>query len=429
MCQLTFLHGDSDFVRPLLASLTLLNAQDNNRDGHGYFILPDHLWKIPKSGSEVVCDDSYYDKLEEAIGDRKQVSIISHVRSASFNHKEICIDNTHPFVIGHLVLAHNGTLTADDKSKELELENKIDSFWFLSHLATLVGKANLKPFHIVDAMKSFNGKFAFLIFDTRQPTKVFIVKGKSAKLHHTVVKDGAGNVVVHLINTDDDNITKSILPHWYRAITKQTMVIEKPESFDDESIWVFDTKSGTLTKCEEKIIETSVPATTHEYSRGGRVWDSGDDDDMMSGYGFGQRFVHSNPSTLTDTKAKLVDDICMAAFEMNISIYELNHICELFTGDSFLYLEGKDLEEFHKFFTSRMKALFANQRGSSKRAIWELIKKKWRETYPDTIELLEIYANANIRFPWFTESKSGLKHVPIGIKTGKIHRKPASAEA
>lgn len=429
MCQLTFLHGDSDFVRPLLASLTLLNAQDNNKDGHGYFVLPDHLWKIAKSGTEVVCDDTYYDKLEEVIGDRKQISIISHVRSASFNHKEVCIDNTHPFLMGHLVLAHNGTLTAGAGKKDLELENKIDSFWFLSHLVSIVGKANLKPFHIVKAMESFDGKFAFLLFDTHQPTKVFIVKGRAAKLHHSVVKDGAGNIVVHLINTDDDNIVKSILPYWYRAITKQKMEIEKPESFEDESIWIFDTKNTTLTKCEEKILETSAPIRvyeTTEFPRGGRVWDSGDDEDIMSGFG---GYRHTPRENSSAKNVNFVDEICLAAFDMNLTIYELNYLCELYTGDSFLYMDGKNLEDFHKFFTDRMKALYANQRGSSKRVIWELIKKTWRETYPDTNEMLEIYASTKIRFPWFTESKNGLKHVPIGIKTGKIHRKPVSQKA
>lgn len=432
MCQLTFLHGNSDFVRPMLASLTLLNAQDGNKDGHGFFILPDQLWKISKSGSEVVCEDAYYDKLEELIGDRKEVSIISHVRSASFNHKEVCIDNTHPFMIGHLVLIHNGTLQAVEGKKELEITDKIDSYWFLSHLAGVVGKANLKPAHIIEAMKSFDGKFAFIIYDTHQPTKVFIVKGKSARLHHAVVKDGDGNILVHLINTDNSNITSSILPYYYRALTKKKMEIEKPEPFEDESIWVFDTKNASLVKFEEKIIETSPPTRVYEvngFTRGGRVWDE-DDDNVMGYCGFAghNRYVQA-PQSSTTGDGRLIDDICAAGFDLDLSLGELNYICELFTGESILYLDGKDIGRLHDFLTKKVKPLYTNQRGDSKKYIWELIKKKWREAYPDANELLELYAATKIRFPWFTESKAKLKHVPIGIKTGKIHRTTSSATA
>jgi hypothetical protein len=416
----------------MLASLTLLNAQDGNKDGHGFYILPDQLWKIPKSGAEVVCDDAYYDKLEELIGSRKEVSIISHVRSASFNHKEICIDNTHPFMVGHLVLIHNGTLEASNDKKELELANKIDSYWFLSHLASVVGKANLKPSHIVSAMKSFDGKFAFIIHDTHQPTKVFIVKGKSARLHHSILKDADGNILVHLINTDSSNITGSILPFYYRAITKRKIEIETPESFDDESIWIFDTKDSSLVKCEEKIIETSAPAPrvyeTNGFSRGGRVWD--EDDDIMGYQGFvGHSRVNVPQSSGANNDGRLIDDICEVAFDLDLSLSELNHLCELHTGESIIYLDGKDIGIFHDFMTKRVKPLYANQRGDSKKHIWESIKEKWKETYPDANELIELYASARIRFPWFTESKAKLKHVSIGIKTGKINRTTSSAKA
>ena len=418
----------------MLASLTLLNAQDGNKDGHGFYILPDRLWKIAKSGSEVICEDSYYDNLEELIGDRKEVSIISHVRSASMNHKEICMDNTHPFTVGHLVLVHNGTLEAVKEKKELEIADKIDSFWFLNHLASIVGKANLKPFHIADAMKSFDGKFAFIIYDTHQPTKVFIVKGKSAKLHHSVVRDGDGNILVHLVNTDNDNITASILPYYYRALTKKKIEIEKPESFDDESIWVFDTKNKSLVKCEEKIIETSAPTRVYDvsgFTRGGRVWD---DDDDVTGYcgfaGHNSRYIQSQQSTNSNTgDGRLIDDICAAAIDLDLSLSELNYMSELFTGESILYLDGKDIGKFQDFLTKKVKPLYINQRGDSKKRIWEMIKAKWREAYPDTDQIIELYAATKIRFPWFTESKTRLKHVPIGIKTGKIHRTTLSAKA
>lgn len=434
MCQLTFLHGNPDFVRPLLASLTFINAHDGNKDGHGYFVVPDHLWRISRSGTDAICDPSYFDELEKTLGDKTTVSIISHVRSASFNHKEVCLNNTHPFHVGHLILAHNGTLQAVDGKKELELENKIDSFWFLSHLAKVVGKANLQPSHIVEAMKSFHGKFAFIIFDMHQPTKVFLVRGKAAKLHTATVADDSGKIVCHVVNTDDDNISTQLLPHYFRAITKANMHVSKPVLLDEESIYVFDVKEETLTKCAEKIEETSPPTRVYEgaghevWRRGGRVWD--DDDCMVEGYGFmsnpsgGQSRIDSPTSS-----SSMIDEICLACFEMDIGVSELNYLCELFTGDSILYLSGSVVSEFHTFVTKRLKALYSNQRGSAKKNVWELIKKKWRETYPDSPnELIELYAAAGIRFPWFTESKSGLKHVPIGIKTGKIHRQTSSAE-
>lgn len=430
MCQLTFLHGDPEFVRPLLASLTFLNAHDGNKDGHGYFVLPDHVWRIAKSGTEAICEPSYYDELEKSLKDRKEVSIISHVRSASFNHKEVCLNNTHPFHVGHLILAHNGTLQAADTRKELEIPNKIDSFWFLNHLSTVVGKAHLQPRHIVEAMKAFHGKFAFLIYDMHQPARVFIVKGKSAKLYKATVADEHGKILVDLINTDDDNISSQILPHYYRAITKGSMNISKPEALEDESIYIFDINARTLAKCEEKIEETLPPiraSETHDVAwrgRGGRVWD---EDDVLENYCTPLNPVGWNRQDTPTSSSSMMDEICFAAFEMDLGISELNYLCELFTGDSILYLDGKAVPEFHVFITKRLKALYSNQRGSSKRNVWELIKKKWIESYPDgPNELLELYASADIRFPWFTESKSGLKHVPLGIKTGKIHREVIS---
>ncbi len=57
------LHGRTDVVKVMLPNLTYHNAIANNKDGHGYFVVPKMIWRTVGEGNEAVFKDQYMIKL------------------------------------------------------------------------------------------------------------------------------------------------------------------------------------------------------------------------------------------------------------------------------------------------------------------------------------------------------------------------------
>ena len=408
MCQLTLIHGRSDLARVLLPNLTLSNSVDNNKDGHGYFVIPTMIWRTIDPGNRIVFEDEYHDSLREYIGDQKQVAIISHVRSASYKFKDMLdVEHTHPFQCDNLVLMHNGTLVPKDK--KLEIDNTIDSYWFTKHLASVVGEEMLTPEHIAEAMEDFIGKFALFIVDMKQPEKIFIAKGRIATLYETTIVDGRNKILARVINTSKQNLQYSSLPMYWRAFKSTSLKINEPEELDDESIYIYDIKKSELIKSDVAIEEETSTAVTVIHD--GRFMGQGaySDYDQWSGAN-----NYGAPKTLDS----MIDKISDMAFKMKLKFTDVNLLFGIVCGSSIMFADKMDVEIFHKFMNLLMDEY--DNRVGKKLPNWTIIQQAFYNEFPHGTGL-EIYEKTNLNFPWFLQSGSRIKNVSTRIKAGSFN--------
>lgn len=403
MCQLTFLHGQTPFVKAVLGNLTLMNSAGNS-DGHGFYFPPPvkSYYKTKVSGGDKVFEDDYWEMIENCVNDLEEVSVLSHVRSASINQKIINAENAHPHHAGSIILMHNGTLEPDDIL--LEIDDRIDSYWFTKRLADIVGRKHLKPEHISKAMEDFRGKFAFLIADTKQPDIVFIVKGKSASLGIANFVDEDGNNICFAVNTMKKNLETIMLPMIWRAImSRDVFLAEEPKELEDESIYIYDIPTGSLILTEQEIKERDFLRKTSPVSNRG----------AYSGMGFSENHVSSYQSA--SSEGRLVYELCISANDMHLSFSELNHIFLLMHGCSILYANEQEIRSTAEFLVKLRKTWETNST-KKKTKLWIESVESFSKKAPD-FPLISLYEMVpKFRFPWFLNSTGGLKNVRSRIK-------------
>ena len=410
MCQLTLIHGRSDVARVLLPNLTLSNSIDNNKDGHGYFVIPTMIWRTIDPGNKIVFEDEYHDSLKEYIGDRKEVAIISHVRSASYKFRDMLdVEHTHPFQCGNLVLMHNGTLIPKDS--KLEIDNTIDSYWFTQYLASIVGKEKLTPEHIAKAMEEFIGKFALFIVDMKQPNKIFIAKGKIATLYETTIVDGRNKILARVLNTSKQNLHFSSLPMYWRAFKSTSLKINEPKELDDESIYIYDINKAELIKSDVTIEEETTSTTTTIHIDGRFMGQQG----AYSGY---DHWSEENSYGAPKTLDSMIDKISDMAFKMKLRFTDVNLLFSIVCGSSIMFADKMDVQIFHKFMNLLMEEY--DNRVGKKLPNWTLIQQSFYNEFPHGTGL-EIYEKTNLNFPWFLQSGSRIKNVSNRIKAGSFN--------
>jgi hypothetical protein len=422
MCQLTFLSGDPTLVKAYLINLTILNSNDGNRDGFGLFEYPANkvdgiVWKNEKNGSSVVLDNDFYDILDGFT--KPKLNIMSHVRSASRGFA-INYDNTHPFRIDYLILAHNGTLEAENT--KFEIKDRIDSYWFLHRLAKIVNKTKLTEAHIVEAMKDFRGKFAFLIGDLLNPEILWIVRGK-APLHYTKLLLDKEEVMF-LINTDKINLGRLIAPYFLKVITGKTYEIEDPIEFDEESIYKYNIRSGSLVKTTASIIErptiiTIGSVTAEEFSK----WSGGGGRSPHTGF-VPQHHTSFPPSQKYINEDLALEDLAAMAAKFGLTTLELNLAHLLTTNEALIFATPESIKYITEVFMQ-----FDNSFTTSKLDIWNNIVKEYKEKKSDPskrLTVLDVYIGLNLKFPYFMNSKNELKHVLNRIEKRSNNRKKLS---
>jgi glucosamine 6-phosphate synthetase-like amidotransferase/phosphosugar isomerase protein len=391
MCQLTYLHGYTDIVQAYLMNLTLLNASNGNKDGHGYFLFPNSIWKSKEDEQSLIVESDYFDRLDKMVGDQKIISIMSHVRSASRGF-EVTDENAHPFKLGHLILIHNGTLEAEDKKDEIT--GKIDSYWFLKKLDYIVGKSKLTPEHIAEASKAFKGKFAFLIHDLLQPNILFIAKGK-ADLYYARSVNDKKEQILFVINTSKRSLQVCLVDVFYRIFFKSDIIMDEPKAFDDESIYIYNILTSELNKTKVKIEEKPIYITCES---------------DFSGYmGFRGSLhqginvpINSHTGHYIDTAndRAIVSNIIEHSNNLGLCFSEINALTQHITGNSIIFCDDDDAE----ITINALKWLEKDCAVTNKIDLWRDIKKLAKGIAIDT------YRDYKIQFPWSINSKNGLKH-------------------
>jgi predicted glutamine amidotransferase len=383
-----------------------MNAHDNNKDGLGYFVIPDMIHRTTESGTVAVYHNEYHDDLRSYIGDSKETAIISHVRAASLQFKDLMeLEHTHPFQIGKLIVMHNGTLEAKDEKHEIE--DMIDSYWYTHRLATIVGKKKLTPMHIKEAMEDFTGKFALLIVDMAQPETLFIAKGRMAYLYKSTIKDSRGRLLANILNTSKQNIQYCPARMYWKAMRGNNLTIEEPVELDDESIYIYDIPSKEMVKTDVEIKEESsvIVHRHHPASDFNRGMMSAYEDD----YNWGSDYV--SPRDID----KQIDKISDLAFSMKLKFTDINLLFSLVCGSSIMFADKEDVSLFYDF----MKELENehNNRVGKKLANWTIIQQSFYDKYPNGSSV-EIYEKTDLAFPWFLQSGSRIKYVSNRIKSG-----------
>ena len=250
MCELTF--ADLGVLNPTyFVQQSIINALANNHDGIGY-MQEGNVWKSHLSGALI-------DNLGSMAGDSlTKAPVAFHTRYAT--NKQLNEDcHSHPFRGEKLILMHNGKLAYKDDT--LIPHNKVDSQIFTENLEAAIVESPDIP--IVDLMQNvmdkWCGKFAFMIYDTRD-SEYYVIRGTTAKLHWTTVN---GKLVV---NTEKIDLLKGthILRQLNQIMHGKDLEVGKIEELEKNSIYKFNKKESELSLVGE-VTENKAPLVSSTY--------------------------------------------------------------------------------------------------------------------------------------------------------------------
>ena len=247
MCELTF-SDLGELNVPFFVQQSIINALANNHDGIGY-MQEGRVWKSHLSGARV-------DNLGSLAKESITVAPLSfHTRYAT--NKTLNEDcHSHPFSGEKLILMHNGKLEMKDGT--LISQGKVDSQVFTEQLEAGIVESPDIP--LVDLMQTvmdkWSGKFAFMIYDTRD-SLYYIIRGMTADLHWTTINGGL------VVNTQKSDLAKGA--HYMRQLNQhlygKDLEVGGIEALDTNTIYKFDAEKGGLDKVGE-LKENKAPLVT-----------------------------------------------------------------------------------------------------------------------------------------------------------------------
>ena len=251
MCQLTFGNmNNRDFLKKYILFQSIINSNGRHDDGYGYFYEGEKVLKTKLAAKNIK-------NLGELLSDINKTKVIAHCRDASPG-TPIEDMYAHPFESNNFILAHNGALTIKD-GIVLEKPSFSDSENFLNVLDKCYENSKDKDMvkTIKNAMKNFDGTFAFLIYN--KITKLFYaVRGKSKTLFTSEIT--INNTKGYVINTEKDSLDQcTSLIKKLLDLEKVKVDITESKVLDSERIYLL----GETIKEIGKINETQAPVYHH----------------------------------------------------------------------------------------------------------------------------------------------------------------------
>ena len=247
MCQLIFCNmNNRDFLKKYTLLQAIIDSSGRHDDGYGHYYSGGKVLKTKIAAKNI-------SNLGDLLSDINKTKVMAHCRDASFG---VPVEDkySHPFESDNFILAHNGALTVKT-GIILENSSLSDSENFLNVLDKCYerDKKNNVPKAISNAMKNFDGTFAFLIYEKK--TKLFYaVRGKTKTLFTSeIVID---NTKGYVINTEKDSLDQC------------TTLVKKLMELDKVNIAITDSKVllaeriyllGETIKEVGKINETEGP--------------------------------------------------------------------------------------------------------------------------------------------------------------------------
>lgn len=186
MCMLTGIYPVKKLTLPerkiattILSVILWENSKMTNKDGLGLSTLDGSVVKWEDAAGNHLFSKETTVPMLDMIGR----PMICHVRTASAGVN--AIEGAHPFVVGHVMLAHNGTFTNyKDILKKYKdvISNKdpdpVDSHVIAHLLSDKVGDGNVTAEKILSTLSETKGSFALLIGDTVEE-KLWVVAGSN----------------------------------------------------------------------------------------------------------------------------------------------------------------------------------------------------------------------------------------------------------
>jgi len=208
MCMLTAFYPtrpledwEYKITRLFLTDLLVANAT-SNKDGVGFCTLDGNLNKWEQSAGAVAFERDF----NQAVIDTVLNPFIAHVRATSTGAK--AKEGAHPFALGNIALAHNGTFSgyrklletlSKDHNVVIDDKDPVDSHVFLHWLKVCMGDDTvLTKDHIIKALTDMTGSYALLIEDC-EAGNLWVVPGTNP-LH--IAKVGP----FFIVNTSDQNL-------------------------------------------------------------------------------------------------------------------------------------------------------------------------------------------------------------------------------
>jgi len=381
MCQLTLIHTNTTYNRNILIPQLILNAEDGNKDGVGFYS-KETLWKDGISANTIINLGSIVKK--HVINN----PVMGHVRLASANNgvKTISRDYSHPFDGATTVLEHNGSLKLKDPKDLTDEETKglIDSQIFQLYLEKIRDTSENKDIEYILplVMNKFYGKFAFIIYD-KLTKDFYVVRGKTADLQKTditiKVKDKINKGVV--VNTSEKTLfinllqIQNLLQLYGVEFEFGDINALKPET-------IFLLKDDNLTEVGT-IKENSYPVQSAAIIKSGR--------------NYNQTTYYSNfnsKNSLEEQEYKLVYDFLS---ENNLNVHEFDQIVFGLLGKSLLDIDDEDLD----VIIYHIIPVIRERNNKVKIQLWDGIKKihKTREFYEE------------LQFPYMMNSGKQIKEI------------------
>jgi predicted glutamine amidotransferase len=382
MCQLTLLDiSDQKLARALIRPLTELNTLGvegtANNDGFGYmtFAKAGEVFKSKDSAQE------WWPENQKEFNKRhRNINGIYHVRAASYTNKKYIEDQfSHPFNLGNIVLAHNGTLTyqknGPDKDKLKAIpDDLIDTQEFVFALEVLRKNDEvLTADHINKTLKNFTGVFAFLMWDKLQPKKIFIVRDDIKTLFKMqLFNDGKPfGIIVNTKEWELEYIVNIIGSIGKLLGHNLTYTIEK---LTDMSIFEYKMGSYEIGEKIGTIVKpTFVMGQTNNRAR-------------------------TTPYTWQDDRPYL--NVTEHMLKLQLTYTEILVMSEVIFNKSILVFDKDEMDEFAEILEELEKK--HNHRNRMK--AWANLRKKTPK-----IDRMDLYEKFDLEFPFFFNSKSHLK--------------------
>jgi predicted glutamine amidotransferase len=174
MCRLVAISGDApDTARLMLSNLLWLDASQGNKDGTGVWS-KEGIYKTGNEAGSVV----YTEEFNEWCSNMS-LPFIGHVRAISKGKTGDA--GAHPFQVGNIVLAHNGTFRGyDDKVKELGLESDLVDSHVITHwLESIYSETEDMLESIKTLLEEVEGSYAMLIAEHDTPEVIWAVRGSN----------------------------------------------------------------------------------------------------------------------------------------------------------------------------------------------------------------------------------------------------------
>ena len=390
MCQLTLIDlQDIRLAKFITRPLTELNtvgvSTQSNNDGFGYVCF-NNLNNIIKTEESA---QIWWDKNQNEWKQKhRNPNGLFHVRNCSQGKDKEGPKHAHPFINENIIQIHNGTLNLRfwgnevQELKKLIDNKKIDSENFLQTIQYFVkNDKHLTSKHLEATLKNWDGTFAIMLVDKRNPTKILIAKDDVKKLHKCIIKNGKIKEGI-IINTEffELEYVTNILVKFAEALNiKLTYEIEE---LSDLKIWEYTIGSYEL-KAPVKTIERPKVVSGAK-SKEEDKWN-------------GSSYHNAAPAYVQPKPESVSQLITTSATRLDLSYLDITVLAEILFKKNIFVLDNEEMLSFAQFLESLQKTFKDN----ATKPIWEKATKNTLRT--------QLYQQTDIFFPYILNKKSYLQ--------------------